>query len=346
VSWPTKKRLDGLSYNELSSQIKQGRVEPLYLFVGEEAYLHQRALERLYKTVDESARLLNVSVHSLAESGSSSRERSPAGALIDTANQMPMMATRRIVVARDIDKIKEDDASIICKYLERPSPTTTLVFQAASVDRRKKITETLLDKCTVVVFDPPSDKDLVKWIEGYLKRYGSKIESKARTRLIERTGPGLMRLANELDKLAAYAADGAITEAAVDELVPRTREHSNFELWDVVLAQDRKRALRLLHRLLDDGAEPVMLVGALAGLFRRVLTVKELLDRGARRDEVTKATGQYGQRATAFVTRVSRMPREQVVGAMVRISEVDNAVKNSEATPRLQLEYLLAELTQ
>lgn len=343
----SKKRLDGLSYKELSRQIKEGRVEPLYLFVGEELYLHELALGRLYKTVDEAARLLNVSVYSLSgESGSASRDRIPAGALIDAANQLPMMAARRIVVAREIDKIKEDDSALIVNYLQRPCATTTLVFQATSLDRRRKISEVLLDKCTVAVFDPPSDKELAAWVTDYLKPSGSAIHPKAVGKLIERTGPGMMRLARELDKLSTYAGGTTITEETVEELVPRAREHSSFELWDVIIAQDGKRAMKLIRHLIDDGSEPVMLVGALAGLFRRMLTVKEMLDRGSPRDEVTKATGQWGPRATVFVNRVSRMSRDQIVRAVIRIAEVDNAVKNSEATPRLQLEYLIAELAR
>jgi len=101
----------------------------------------------------------------------------------------------------------------------------------------------------------------------------------------------------------------------------------------------------LTQRVLDDGAEPVMLVGALAGLYRRMLAAKDLMARKAPSEEIMKATGQYGQRAAAFNARVLRTPREEIIHGLRRIAQVDVAIKGSEATPRLQIEYLVAELT-
>ncbi len=43
--------------------------------------------------------------------------------------------------------------------------------------------------------------------------------------------------------------------------------------------------------------------------------------------------------------RVLRTPREEIVHGLRRIAQVDSAIKNSEATPRLQMQYLIAELT-
>src|SRR2546425_18567 len=52
VSGRPKKRTSGLTYDDLRREVKEGRIEPLYLFVGEEQYLHDRALRLLYDTVD------------------------------------------------------------------------------------------------------------------------------------------------------------------------------------------------------------------------------------------------------------------------------------------------------
>ena len=104
-----------------------------------------------------------------------------------------------------------------------------------------------------------------------------------------------------------------INRRAIEELVPRAREHTNWELWDAVLSRDRKRALRLAQRLLDDGAEPVMLVGMLASLYRKMLSAKELMTRGAARQDVDKATSRYGRGAQEFNEHVRRATRLQLV---------------------------------
>ena len=42
-----KKKLDGLSFDDLRRQIKAGHIEPLYAFLGEESYYHDHALRLL-----------------------------------------------------------------------------------------------------------------------------------------------------------------------------------------------------------------------------------------------------------------------------------------------------------
>jgi DNA polymerase-3 subunit delta len=235
---------------------------------------------------------------------------------------------------------------MILEYLKKPSPTSTVVFQAVSLDQRRKLTSALMKTCTVVAFERLTEQQATRWAEEFLKRRGCRIEPSALGHLIGLVGTRLNRLSNELEKLATYAGGGFINSAAVDELVPRAREHSSFELWEAILERDRKRALKLMQRLLDDGDNVhLMILGSLAALYRKILTGKELMARGASFEEISKATGQYGQRAKEFNMRIGRMAREEIIHGLRRITEVDNSIKNSEATPKLQMQYLIAELT-
>jgi DNA polymerase-3 subunit delta len=338
VSKRPRRQADGLSYDQFRRQVKEGRLDALYLFKGEEDYYHTRALRLLYSTIDEGVRSFNVSVFSLSAGGA-------AAEAIDLANTLPIASPRRVVVLRDFDKIKDTETELLVEYLKRPATSSVVVFQAPSLDQRRKITAAVVKVCTHVAFERLGEREAEKWAQQYLKRHGCTIEPGALGHLIGLLGTPLTRLAGELDKLATFAGGGVINSAAIDELVPREREHSSFELWDAILGRDRKKALRLAHRLLDDGIEPVVIVGTLAGLYRRLLIGKELITRGAASWEVMKATGQYGQRANVFNTRVNGTPRGEIVHGIRRIALADNAIKNSEGGGRLQIEYLVAELT-
>ena len=337
-----KKKPDGPSYEEIKRQIKERRIDPLYLLVGEEQYLQERIIRLLFDSLGDAGRQFNVAVLSMAGDASS---KATAAQVVDTANQFPMMGDRRIVVVRDFEKLKEEDCDLLLEYLKRPSPSSTVIFQAVSLDQRRKISTALLKACTVVHFDLLGEDEAGRWAEKYLKQRGCSIEPAALGHLIGLIGTQLTRLVNELEKLAAYAGGGLINSSAIEELVPRAREHTNWELSDAVLDRDRKKAMRLAQRLLADGAEPVMLVGMLAGLYRRMLSAKELMTRGASREEVNKATGKFGRGAEAFNERVRRAAREEIVHGLRRLAEVDDAIKSSQGTPRLQIEYLVAELT-
>ena len=335
-----KKKSSGPSFEDLRREIEGGQTQPLYLFVGEEQYLQGRALRLLYATVDEALRVFNVSTFSIG-SDNGSGSKTTAAMVIDAANQMPMMSTRRVVVVREFDRIREDEQELVLAYLKSPAPTTTMVFQAVSPDKRRKLTAALIKACSVVTFDLLDESRAKRWAEDRLKLRGCTIEPAALNLLIGLVGTGLTRLVNELEKLAAYADGGAINSTTVQELVPRVREHTNWELWDAINARDRKRALKLMERLLDD-TDALPILGALASLYRRLLTGKQLEEGGASTQEITRATGQWSD---TFLRRLRRTPKAEIVHGLRRIAEVDNAIKNSEGTPRLQMQYLVAELT-
>ena len=335
-----KKKSSGPTFEDLRRAVEGGRLQPLYLFAGEEQYLQQRALRLLYGTVDASLRVFNVSTFTIG-SDNGSGSKTTAAMAIDAANQMPMMSDRRIVVVRDFDKINEAEQEPVLAYLKNPAPTTTMVFQAVSPDKRRKLTTALMKTCDIVTFDLLDEGRAKRWAEDRLKERGCSIEPSALSLLIGLVGTGLTRLVNELEKLAAYADGGSITSATVQELVPRAREHTSWELWDAINSRDRKRAIKLMQRLLDD-SDALPILGSLASLYRRLLTGKQLSETGASSQEIKNATGQWSD---TFLGRLRRASRAEIVHGLRRIAEVDNAIKNSEGTPRLQMEYLIAELT-
>lgn len=340
-----KKKLAGLTYEEFSRQVREGRIDPLYLFVGEERHLQDSALNSLVETIDEGDRVYNVFSYSIGTDKPPSSKVTIARA-IDSANEHTNMFVRRIIAVRSFENIKEEDSALLLEYLKKPKLTTALVFQAKSLDQRRKISNALLKFCTVVSFDRPTEQRLAQWAREYLKRHGCQMGQDTLGLLIGLVGNDIMRMKNELQKLAAYAGGEVITEAAVLELVQRSREHTSWELWDAIIRLDNKRAMRLIKHLLDDGdtGAPMMIVGSLASLFRRMLAGKELLDRGASFEDFTRAIGQWRESATKWKARLSRTSRAEIVRGLHRIAQVDNAIKNGEATPRLQMEYLVAEL--
>src|SRR6185295_1432795 len=109
------------------------------------------------------------------------------------------MGDRRIVVVRDFEKLKEEDCELLLEYLKRPSPTSTVVFQAVSLDQRRKITTALLKACTVVRFDLLGEDEARRWADSYLKKLGCSIEPAALGHLIGLLGTRLTRLVNELE---------------------------------------------------------------------------------------------------------------------------------------------------
>jgi DNA polymerase III delta subunit len=134
----------------------------------------------------------------------------------------------------------------------------------------------------------------------------------------------------------------------VDQLVDRSRELSNFDLGDQLVAGDRRRALETLHRLLDDEVQPVMLLGLIASNYHRLALAKELLNRGAR-DEVYRLIYGPPAKRDAFMNTLQRSDATKIARGIQLIAAADLAIKSSlggggPKGARLQLEVLVCEL--
>lgn len=329
--------MKSLTRAELERSLRQG-LEPLYLLVGPERYLRRAAAQQITETA-----LSATLIREFNESSFSLLTDSVQSA-IAAAEQLPMMSDRRVVRVRDFARLRDADEDVLIAYLNNPSPSTVMIFTADDLDKRKRSTKALLDACTVVDFSPLKDSEARAWVKSYLKSLKTAADDQALSEIINLVGTDVQTLANELDKLASAAVDtGSISLELVDELIGRTRELSNFELGDHLLANNRKRALETLHRLLDDGAEPVMLIGLIAGNYHRLALGKHLLARGGR-EEVFRNISMPPFKRDAYISTLQRSDAKKIARGIQLTAAADLAIKTSQATPRLQLELLVCEL--
>ena len=332
-----------LSRTELDRSINTGRLQPLYLLVGSETYLRDSATRNL-----TNAALSGTLLREFNESSFSLLTDSALSA-IAAAEQLPMMSERRVVRIKDFGKLRETDEEIIIRYLDRPVDSTVMIFAADDLDKRKKLTKSLLANCAVVEFPAVKDAEAKAWARTRLKELKTTADDRVLTEIIRLVGTNLQTLSSELDKLAAAAIETRqITLELVNQLIGRSRELSNFDLGDHLVAGDRRRALEALHRLLEDDVQPVMLLGLIASNYHRLALAKEMLKRGAR-DEVNRLVYGPPAKRDAFMNTLQRSDASKIARGIQLIAAADLAIKSSLGGgggkgARLQLEVLVCEL--
>jgi DNA polymerase-3 subunit delta len=325
---------------DLRKALKAGSIAPLYLLFGAETYLRDLAARAIADAVlcDAPLREFNESNFSLTSTD--------VQQAIAAAEQLPMMTGRRVVRVADFSRLREADEEALARYLARPATSSVVIFIADELDKRRKLSKTLLDACTSVEFASLGDTELATWAKSRLRELKAEMDDRALHQLVALVGSDVRTLSNELEKLAAAALpSGRITMEMIDTLVGRSRVLSNFELTDHLIARNRRRALQTLQRLLDDGAEPVMLIGLIAGNYHRLALAKELMARGAAKEEVFRLVAMPYSKREEFLATARRSEAEALAQSIARIAAADLAIKTSQATPRLQLELLVCELS-
>lgn len=340
------------SREDLRNQLKRREFAPVYLLFGAETYLRDLAARAIADLVlaDSSLREFNETEFSLSNA--------PVQHALASAEQMPMISARRVVKITDVvvsasgtkDNLKEEDEDSLTAYLNRPAETSVVIFIAGELDKRRKISKLLLEKCTAVEFKELEEAELISWARTKLKDLNAEADDRALRHLVGLIGGNVRRLTNEIEKLAVAALpDSLITYDLVESLVPDSREISNFDLTDSLLAKNKTRSLSILKKILDDGAEPLMILGLIAYNFHRIFLSKELMRNGVDRKEVARVMKLHWSKQEDFLATARRTETEKLTWIMKRIAETDMAIKTSiggggAVGSRLQIEMLVCEL--
>jgi DNA polymerase III subunit delta len=225
----------------LHSALKKRVFDPVYYLFGEDDFLKERATRDLIEAaVDPTTRDFNLELRRANELDAEALD-----ALLSTP---PMLAERRVVVLRDVDKLKKSARTLLDRYLTRAAHDTVLVLVAPSGAKADK---TLSDRSTAVEFAPLTGDRLPRWLAYHAQHeLGRTITPEAVTLLVEAVGGDLAQLAIELEKLASYATE-TIDEHAVAEVVGVRRGESLGDLLDAVAAKDASTALGLTPIILQ-----------------------------------------------------------------------------------------------
>ena len=225
----------------LHAAIKKRVFDPIYYLFGEDDFLKERAAREVTEAaVDPSTRDFNLEIRRAGELDAESLD-----ALLSTP---PMLAERRVVVLRDVDKLKKGARTLLDRYLARPAHDTVLVLVAPSGAKADK---TLSERSTAVEFAPLTGDRLPRWVVHHAQQeLGRTITPEAVALLVEAVGGDLAQLAVELEKLASYTTE-AIDEHAVADVVGVRRGESLGDLLDAVAAKDAPTALGLIPIILQ-----------------------------------------------------------------------------------------------
>ena len=342
-----------LAREDLRNQLRKRELSPVYVLFGPETYLRDLAAKTIcdLSFAAGEARDFNETEFSLNAEGN-------LGRALAAAEQLPMMANRRVIRIADVrissttgrDTLREDEEVLLDAYLKRPADFSVVIFVAEEFDKRRRMARLLTDNATAVEFTQLQDSELSKWARDKVKDAGSEIDDRGLRLLVALVGPDVRRLTVEIEKLSTAALPGrVISSELVESLVANSREVSNFDLTDSLFAGRKREALKILNKILDDGSEPLALLGLISYNVRRLLMAKEAMSQGLDRGEVARMVKLRYSDQASFLETARRTDSQKLSRAIRRLAEVDLAIKTSiggggPQGSRMQIEMLVAEL--
>ena len=338
---------------DLRNRVTRGELLPIYVLFGPETQLLQRAVQKITDMAFGEGDLRDFNENNFSLNNEGNLRKALAA-----AEQLPMMASRRVVRITDVrisatghrDTVREDDEAALAAYFTDPSPTSVVIFIADELNGVRKMGKFLREKAPAFEFTTVDEKDLGDIARTAFKNAGVEIDGHAFRLFMTRVGPDVRRVTNEANKLAAAAMPLAMVNTdLVEALVPYSRELDNFEITNNLVAGNGSRAITSLRRVLDDGVDPLQLLGSIAFSYRSLLVAKDMMSRGADRREVTGAVRMPPAKHEAFLGAARRADLRALCRAIERIAKTDLDIKTSKggsgpAAARMQLEVLVCEL--
>jgi len=275
-----------------------------------------------------------------------------AAEIADAANQLPMMAPRRLLLVRGAEQLLRAGAGAnedaFTRYLENPSPTTCLVLFGEKPDLRLRTARALAAAGGFWEITLPKDQRLAAWLEKEAQRHGKRLGPGAAEKLVALTGNDLSTASMEVEKLVAFVGDrNEIDGRDVEEAVG---DRSGAEIWeftDALKARDAAAALRALDRYLGTFLRPedalFPLLGMLRGELKMLLHAREGREsRGlsgrALADDLARSLEVHPFRAEKAAAASVRFGRGEIEAAFRRLLAVDRRLKSSAVAPRLLLD--------
>ncbi|MCA9583133.1 MAG: DNA polymerase III subunit delta, partial [Myxococcales bacterium] len=218
-------------------QIAPDNLAPVYVFIGEERFLVDRATHKV------RAAVLHGGVEGFNDDVFHGKGLD-AKRFVSAARTLPMMASMRFVLIRDVDGAAASELDALADYLENPSATTAVVMTADKLDGRSRFAKVAKKASYWIDAKPIKASGARTFVTAEAKERGHKLTPDAADALVDALGTDLAALDDALERLSLYVGKGqSIDLQAVETSVTRIRTESIWAMVDAVSMRDARTAL-------------------------------------------------------------------------------------------------------
>jgi DNA polymerase III subunit delta len=339
-----------LNTAQLKEKLTKGKTPAALLLLGDEPYLRDACRAELIDAyVPEAARTWAVSRYSA--------DRGETQAAVEQSQTLPMLAKQQVVFLEEVEaieklgeKAREDALGMLTAYLDNPAPFTVLVLEAEKLDMRMQLGKKLSDLTLVVevgLGDRVEDRigAAVGLAKSLAKEDGIEFEKGAAEDLAEFVNGDLLRLKTEVEKLATYAANRkSVRREDISLMVISEKTSTIWEVADLIASRQPRKALEFIERLLRDGEEPVMMVGGLAWMYRKLIEASEI--RGATNGwQAARTLGMRPEQAELAIQSARKISKHRLLDGLLALQEADSRLKGGAQDPRATMEFLVWRLS-
>lgn len=312
----------------------------LYLLEGEEGPLKDEVLHSL---LEERLPLENGDLDLEILDG----RETGADEILCRAATLPFLASCRVIVVREADRLTSSDKERIVDYLKRhPSPHACFILLTKKIDRRGSFFQSLQKMGKVISCTISGPQEVQDWLQDRARKKGKMLTPSALQALYESVGDDLSLLVGELEKIILLV--GERKEIQVEDVLAQggKRMHHIFEVIDALGYGKVDEALRGVRSLLEYGEEPLSILGMISRHFRLLSVAKEMDSQGKSPPEIGRRLKIPGSYLQSLLSHASSVPWSFIEKVFQDLFQADLLLKSEKGLGTLALERLILDLSR
>lgn len=328
-----------MTRGDFIKQINEDRLLPVYLFLGGERLFHEELLAKMVrKLLPEAEREFNLTRFNAA-----TVTADELSANLETGS---LFGSTRIIELDEFETASGEVEAVLLKSFNQLPQGVYLIVSALKLDGRKKSSQELRKRITVVDCDRLKNADLPLWIKQRAQKMGLELTPEQARLVGERAGGDLLRVRTELEKLAVFAgANQKINDNELEALLPGGVEPDIFGLIDAVAGRNPRLGLPRLEELLDAGENEFKILATLSRQFRNIAAALEAKEQGISSGALANAIGINPYVAEKSFNQARYFSLPEIKKVLDRLLEADYRIKSGRREPRLELELAVVEIT-
>lgn len=330
------------------AEAQEGKLRPVYLLYGEERYLAELAATALREAT------MKGGIDGFNEDKFIASESS-AASIVSAARMMPMMAKRRLVVVRGVERWEQKEGAtpkanqkgespldVLADYAKAPVDSTVMVLDATKLHPQRRLVTHAKKAGFLVDCSPLSDKELPAFVKDLATKRGHTMRGDVATQLSEMIGSQLGSLVDAVERLSLYVGAGQpITHEAVEALITKVRPGTVWKLVDAIGAQRLDLAFATFGQVTDPHDRGVPMLGAISSSIRKLVIFEAARAEGCSPEEAARRSGTPPFKARDSAQLLRNIQRSTLERWLGLLAEADLALKSSRRSADAIIETML-----
>jgi DNA polymerase-3 subunit delta len=327
--------MDALAFIEKPPDAK--KLSPIYVLHGDEDFLKRQVVAALRKTVFGDGDEFGLSMQP--------GDQADFASVRSELETLPFLSPRRLVVINAADPFVTKYRPALEKYFTHPTENGILVLEVKTWASNTKLNK-LTPPAGLILCNALAASRLPQWcMKWSSNQYGKELTTPAARLLVDLVGEEMGILDQELAKLAVYVGKASkIDVDDVDCLVDNSREQNVFKILEAAGEGHPREALTMLDRLMEEGQEPLAVLGALSWQLRRLAQAGRLVGQGMPLRSALQRVGYFRPGAEEQLRHLGRRRLNKLYDWML---EANSGMKGGSQLPaRTVMERLVVQLAR